>query len=139
MKKVWNSFETLCNLQDLKFYAHEFSWELSSNLWCYDWLKANFILDLSHMGQIWLSTHMGILGKKFLGHQFKNGHFQCKTQIKPNNWVGTPHKGPNSHPPIYRRGQCAQWPKYWFLNSVSNHIIWPLIWWKLMLHRFEKC
>ena len=40
-----------------------------------------------------------MLGKYFLAHQFKSGHFQCKTQIKQNNWVGAPLKGPNPHPP----------------------------------------
>ena len=33
-----------------------------------------------------------------LSHQFKSGHFKCKTQIRQNNWVGTPRKGPNPHP-----------------------------------------
>ena len=30
-----------------------------------------------------------------LGHQFKSGNLQCKTQIRQNNWVGTPCKGPH--------------------------------------------
>ena len=34
--------------------------------------------------------------------------------------------------PIYR-GKCAHGQLFQFLNSTSNHIIWPLIW-KLMLH-----
>ena len=38
-----------------------------------------------------------MLGKDFLGHQFKSGHFQCKTQIRQNNWVGALRKGPNPH------------------------------------------
>ena len=42
----------------------------------------------------------GMLGENFLGHKFKSGHLQCKTQTRQNNWVGTPHKGPNSHPPF---------------------------------------
>ena len=39
--------------------------------------------------------------------------------------------------PIYR-GKRAHGQKFWFLNSASNHIMWPLIW-KLMLHWFQKC
>ena len=35
LKRVWNSFETLCNLQDFEFYAHKLL--LSSNQ-CYEWL-----------------------------------------------------------------------------------------------------
>ena len=41
----------------------------------------------------------GMLGKIFLGHQFKRGHFKCKTQIWQNNWVDTPRKVPNPHTP----------------------------------------
>ena len=41
----------------------------------------------------------GMLGKIFLGHQFKSGHFKCKTQIWQNNWVDTPRKVPNPHTP----------------------------------------
>ena len=40
-----------------------------------------------------------MLGKHFLGHQLKSGHFQCKTQIRQNNWVDAPRKGPNPHSP----------------------------------------
>ena len=69
------------------------------------------------------------------GHQLKSGHFQCKTQIRQNNWVGTPCKGPNPYP-IYR-GKCARGQKFRFLISTSNYIMWPLIW-KLMLHWFLK-
>ena len=36
------------------------------------------------------------------------------------------------------KGKCTCGQKFWFLNSTSNHIIWPLIW-KLMLHWFQKC
>ena len=32
LKRVLNSFETLCNLQEFELYPHEFSWEISSNL-----------------------------------------------------------------------------------------------------------
>ena len=35
------------------------------------------------------------------GHQFKSGHFQWEIQIRQNNWVGAPRKGPNpQHPYI---------------------------------------
>ena len=44
-----------------------------------------------------------------LGHQFKSGHFQCKTQIRQNNWVGTPCKGPSPHPHI--EGEVCSWTK----------------------------
>ena len=37
-----------------------------------------------------------------LGHQFKSGNFQCKTQIRQNNWVGTPRKGHKPQPHIQR-------------------------------------
>ena len=40
-----------------------------------------------------------MLGKHFLGRQLKSGHFQCKTQIRQNNWVDAPRKGPNPHSP----------------------------------------
>ena len=43
-----------------------------------------------------------MLGKDFLGHQFKSGFFQCKTQTKQNNWVGAPRKGPNPTPQYIR-------------------------------------
>ena len=43
-----------------------------------------------------------MLGKNFLGHQFKSGFFQCKTQTKQNNWVGAPRKGPNPTPQYIR-------------------------------------
>ena len=39
--------------------------------------------------------------------------------------------------PMYR-AKCARGQKSRFLNSASNHIMWPLIW-KLMLHWFQKC
>ena len=39
--------------------------------------------------------------------------------------------------PIYS-GKCARGQKFPFLNSASNHIMWPLTW-KLMLHWFQKC
>ena len=42
--------------------------------------------------------YRGMLGKHFLGHQFKSGHFQCKTQIRQYNCVGAPRKGPKPHP-----------------------------------------
>ena len=41
-------------------------------------------------------------------------------------------------PLVIYRGQCALGRRYRFLNSVSNYIMWPLIW-KLMLHWFQKC
>ena len=44
-----------------------------------------------------------------LGHQFKSGHFQCKTQIRQNNWVGTPCKGHNPQPHILR--EVCSWTK----------------------------
>ena len=63
MKRVWNSFETLCNLQDFEFYAHEFSWGLSSNQWCDEWLISKLYVRFATYG-----TDLDALSSKLKYH-----------------------------------------------------------------------
>ena len=84
-----------------------------------------FILDFTIIIFIlfsWINQLLeGMLRKKFLGHQFKSGHFQCKTQIKQNNCVSAPCKGPNPHSPYIvasvPRGQKID---FWFLSQTIS-------------------
>ena len=66
-------------------------------------------------------TMGGMLGKNFLDHQFKSGHFQCKTQIRQINWVGAPHKGPNPHSPyIVVSVSVDQKLDFWILSETIS-------------------
>ena len=65
----------------------------------------------------------------------KSRHRNSKTK-KPRHRV--PVEFWPLYPLVIYRGQCALGRRYRFLNSVSNYIMWPLIW-KLMLHWFQKC
>ena len=57
---------------------------------------------------------------------------------KSGKIIGLAHPARVTTPnPIYWE-KCARGQKFRFLNSASNHIMWPLIW-KLMLHWFQKC
>ena len=56
---------------------------------------------------------------------------------KSSRVIGLPHPVMAPSPtPIYR-DKCARGKKFGFLNSMSNHIMWPLIW-KLMFTDFKN-